>query len=158
VKTYPLFKPQEIWHSAASDVLAQHKPEERRQGAPLFQHRRESSAVGREDRTADGFVSGRDQRSAAGRVRRKTLEVFDEQEQRYTTMSLFPDDREVPADAVDSVQVRLSGLELRLPRISATVGWRASCGANWGWMSFSNMGCRKVGKRCVGRKCCGCWW
>ena len=48
---------------------------------------------------------------------RKTLEVFDEQEQRYTTMSLFPDDREIPSDALDSVQVRLSGLELRRPRI-----------------------------------------
>ncbi len=48
---------------------------------------------------------------------RKTLEVFDEEEQRYTTMSLFPEDREIPADAVDSVQIRLSGLELRRPRI-----------------------------------------
>jgi len=43
--------------------------------------------------------------------------VFDEQEQRYATMSLFPDDREIPADAVDSLHVRLSGLELRRPRI-----------------------------------------
>ncbi len=34
-----------------------------------------------------------------------------------TSMSLFPDDREVPADAIDSVQVRLSGLELKRPRI-----------------------------------------
>jgi transposase len=32
-------------------------------------------------------------------------------------MSLFPDDREIPPDAVDSVQVRLSGLQLRRPRI-----------------------------------------
>jgi hypothetical protein len=48
---------------------------------------------------------------------RKTLEVFDEAEQRYTKMSLFPEDGEVPADAVDSVQVKLSGLELRRPRI-----------------------------------------
>jgi len=48
---------------------------------------------------------------------RKTLEVFDEQEQRYTALSLFPDDREIPADALDSVQVRLSGLELRRPRV-----------------------------------------
>ena len=31
-------------------------------------------------------------------------------------MSLFPDDREVPSDALDSVQVKLSGLELRRPR------------------------------------------
>ena len=55
-----------------------------------------------------------DQQQAAWR---KTLEVFDETEQRFTTMSLFPDDRELPADAVDSVQVRLSGLELRRPRV-----------------------------------------
>jgi transposase len=48
---------------------------------------------------------------------RKTLEVFDEAEQRFTTLSLFPDDRELPADAVDSAQVRLSGLELRRPRV-----------------------------------------
>jgi transposase len=48
---------------------------------------------------------------------RRTLEVFDEAEQRFTTMSLFPDDREIPAGAVDSMQVRLSGLELRRPRV-----------------------------------------
>ena len=54
-----------------------------------------------------------DQQQAAWR---KTLEVFDEAEQRFTTMSLFPDDRELPADAVDGAQVRLSGLELRRPR------------------------------------------
>jgi len=47
---------------------------------------------------------------------RKTLEVFDEDEQDYRTMYLFPDDREVPADALDSIQVKLSGLELRRPR------------------------------------------
>ena len=32
-------------------------------------------------------------------------------------MSLFPDDRDLPADAIDSIQVRLSGLELKRPRI-----------------------------------------
>ena len=31
-------------------------------------------------------------------------------------MSLFPDDREVPADVLDSIQVKLSGLELRRRR------------------------------------------
>src|SRR5881628_1453448 len=55
-----------------------------------------------------------DQQQAAWR---KTLQVFDEQEQRYTALSLFPDDREIPLDAVDSVQVKLSGLELRRPRL-----------------------------------------
>jgi transposase len=54
-----------------------------------------------------------DQQQAAWR---KTLEVFDEQEERYTALSLFPEDREIPADALDSVQVKLSELELRRPR------------------------------------------
>ena len=54
-----------------------------------------------------------DQQQAAWR---KTLEVFDEDQQDYRTMSLFPDDREVPADVLDSIQVKLSGLELRRPR------------------------------------------
>jgi len=47
---------------------------------------------------------------------RKTLEVFDESEQRYRTLSLFPEDREIPADAVASVQVKLNEMELRRPR------------------------------------------
>ena len=55
-----------------------------------------------------------DQQQAAWR---KTLEVFLEDEQCYTRMSLFPDDRELPADGLDSVQVKLSGLELRRPRV-----------------------------------------
>src|SRR5450631_1499307 len=46
---------------------------------------------------------------------RKTLEVFDEQEQCPATMSLFPEDREIPSDAVDGIAVKLSGLELRRP-------------------------------------------
>jgi rubrerythrin len=44
---------------------------------------------------------------------RKTLSVFDEEQH----LSLFPDDREIPARAVDSRQVKLSGLELRRPRL-----------------------------------------
>src|ERR1035441_8779241 len=55
-----------------------------------------------------------DQQQAAWR---KTLYVFDEDEQCNSTMSLFPHDREIPADALDGVQVKLSGLELRRPRI-----------------------------------------
>src|SRR5512143_4059720 len=47
---------------------------------------------------------------------RTTLEVFDEQQQCSHALSLFPEDRPVPEDAVDSLQVRLSGMELRRPR------------------------------------------
>jgi hypothetical protein len=47
---------------------------------------------------------------------RKTLDVFDEAEERARTLSLFPEDREIPADALDGVRVRLAGMELRRPR------------------------------------------
>lgn len=49
-------------------------------------------------------------------VWRKTLAVFDEAEQRYTNLSLFPEDREIPASASDSIQVKLSEMELHRPR------------------------------------------
>jgi transposase len=55
-----------------------------------------------------------DQQQAAWR---KTLSVFDEEQQAYANLSLFPDDREIPGDAVDSLQVKVSGLELRRPRV-----------------------------------------
>jgi len=47
---------------------------------------------------------------------RKTLEVFDENARGPRMLSLFPEDREVPADALDAVQVRLSAMELRRAR------------------------------------------
>jgi hypothetical protein len=47
---------------------------------------------------------------------RKSLEVFDEAGDRYTTLSLFPEDRVVPADAVNGIQVKLSEMQLRRPR------------------------------------------
>jgi transposase len=47
---------------------------------------------------------------------RKTLEVFDEQQQRSTTLSLFPENRPIPADVIDTLQVKLSEMQLRRPR------------------------------------------
>jgi transposase len=47
---------------------------------------------------------------------RRTLEVFDEEQQQTRNLSLFPDDSEAPADTLDSLQVNLAGLELRRPR------------------------------------------
>ncbi|HKM79954.1 MAG TPA: IS1634 family transposase [Candidatus Acidoferrum sp.] len=47
---------------------------------------------------------------------RQTLEVFDEAEQRAATLSLFPEDRAIPTDALDGVQVKLREMELRRPR------------------------------------------
>jgi transposase len=42
--------------------------------------------------------------------------VFDEAEQRITALSLFPEDRPVPADAIDSVQVKLGEMKLERAR------------------------------------------
>ncbi len=53
-----------------------------------------------------------DTQQAAGR---KTLAVFDEQEQGFATLSLFPDDREIAAD-VDGLRVKLSEMQLERPR------------------------------------------
>src|SRR3954447_22778424 len=47
---------------------------------------------------------------------RKSLEVFDEEPQSPRALSLFPEDRPIPADVVDSVQVKLRGLQLRRAR------------------------------------------
>ena len=47
---------------------------------------------------------------------RRTLPVFDESHQQYTTLSLFPEDREIPAESSSSIQVKLSEMELRRPR------------------------------------------
>jgi hypothetical protein len=47
---------------------------------------------------------------------RKSLEVFDETQQRFSSLSLFPDDREVPVEELNSIQVKLAEMELRRPR------------------------------------------
>ena len=51
---------------------------------------------------------------------RRTLPVFDENHQQYTTLSLFPEDREIPAESSNSIQVKLSEMELRRPRAFGT--------------------------------------
>src|ERR1700683_5846917 len=43
---------------------------------------------------------------------RKTLEVFDEEQNRSMELSLFAEDRPVPADAIDSLRVKLSEVEV----------------------------------------------
>jgi len=48
---------------------------------------------------------------------RTSLEVFDESRHQYATLSLFPEDREIPAEASNSIQVKLSEMELRRPRM-----------------------------------------
>src|ERR1700748_3649968 len=78
---------------------------------------------------------------------RKTLDVFDETEQRFTSLSLFPDDREVPADAIDSIQVRLSGLELQRPRIFGSCWLACGLWQQLGSTSSSDNVCLEAVKR-----------
>jgi transposase len=47
---------------------------------------------------------------------RKTLDVFDEQQQQYTPLNLFPEDRKVPAESLNSVQIKLGEMKLRRAR------------------------------------------
>ena len=96
-----------------------------------------------------------DQQQAAWR---KSLSVFDEQQQEYANLSLFPDDREIPADAVDSLQVKVSGWNCGGLVSSVVAGWGASCGANWACRSFGTLVLPDHGKRSLGKKCCNSWW
>jgi transposase len=47
---------------------------------------------------------------------RKTLDVFDDSSHQTRQMALVPDDRPIPPDALDAVQVRLSEMKLLRPR------------------------------------------
>lgn len=47
---------------------------------------------------------------------RKSLEVFDEQRHETRQMSLFPEDRQIPADAVNALSLRMSDLQLHRAR------------------------------------------
>lgn len=48
---------------------------------------------------------------------RKSVSVFDEDTERFETMSLFPDDRAIPSDVNGGVHIRLNELQLRNPRV-----------------------------------------
>jgi transposase len=47
---------------------------------------------------------------------RRTLRVFDEDRRQFSEMSLFPDDRPLPADAANAVSVKLTEMKLLRPR------------------------------------------
>jgi len=47
---------------------------------------------------------------------RKTPDVFDEQQRQYTPLNLFPEDRAVPAESLNSVQLKLGEMKLRRAR------------------------------------------
>jgi len=115
VKTFPLSRAAIFWHAAVSVFLrsANRKKDGKDHRYYSIVENRRVPGGQTVQRTVLYLGEINDQQQTAWR---KTLQVFDEQEQRSTTISLFPDDHEIPADAVDSVPVKLSGLELRRPR------------------------------------------
>jgi hypothetical protein len=72
---------------------------------------------------------------------------------------MLPNDREIPADVVDSLQGKLSGLELRGLVCSVAAGsdracgsGPVSCGSNWACMSFGMRALLDRAKGPLGKK------
>jgi hypothetical protein len=116
VKTYPLSLQSVFCHAAASMFLRSTKRKKDGKDHRYFsivENRRLTSGK-MAQRTVLYLGEVNDKQETAWR---KGLEVFDEEQQRSRSLSLFPEDRELPADAIDSVQVKLSGLQLRRARV-----------------------------------------
>ena len=88
---------------------------------------------------------------------RKTLEVFDEDQQRFTSLSLFAEDRPAPAGVIDSVQVKLSEMKLQRARPYGNCCWDANCGGNCNWTVSGNGSCPRDVKTFPGHRFCNCW-
>ncbi len=58
----------------------------------------------------------------------KQIEVFDTETEAYTTVALFPEDRVIPAEVAQGIQIRLNALEVERPR-----QWGACWLALWLW-------------------------
>ena len=67
---------------------------------------------------------------------RKTLEIFDESRQQYSTLSLFPDDRELAAEAIPSMPVKLQEMELHRPRACGNCWLGCELWRQLGWAEF----------------------
>ena len=115
MQTYPLCTGEKAWHSALDMFLRCHRRKkdgkEHRYYSVEESRRLQSGKVVQRRVLYLGEIN--DNQQAAWR---KTLDVFDEQQQRATTLSLFPEDRPVPVEALDTIQVKLSEMQLRRAR------------------------------------------
>jgi len=128
-QTYPLFNGRKLCHSAHSDASenapAKQDGKEHRYFSVVENRRLRTGKIAQRRVLYLGEIN--DSQQAAWR---KTLEVFVESEQRFTELSLFPEDREIPSDAVNSIQIKLDQMELHRPRAWGNAGWAASSGAS----------------------------
>ena len=116
VKTFPLVLAKTIWHSAVSMFLRQTNRKKDGKSHRYFsvvENRRLTSGKTAQ-RTVLYLGEINDKQEVAWR---STLKVFDEDLQAPRNLSLFPEDREIPPDALDSIQVKLGQMELRRPRL-----------------------------------------
>jgi transposase len=115
VQTYPLCTGEKAWHSAQDMFLRCHRRtkdgKEHRYYSVEESRRLQSGKVVQRRVLYLGEIN--DSQQVAWR---KTLEVFDEQQHRTTMLSLFTEDRPVPVDALDTIQVKLSEMQLRRAR------------------------------------------
>jgi transposase len=115
VQTYPLCTGEKAWHSALDMFLRCHRRtkdgKEHRYYSVEESRRLQSGKVVQRRVLYLGEIN--DSQQVAWR---KTLEVFDEQQHRTTMLSLFTEDRPVPVDALDTIQVKLSEMQLRRAR------------------------------------------
>ena len=85
---------------------------------------------------------------------RKSLEVINETNQRTEQICLFPEDRDIPADVLNGLQIKLCELTLQRPRaFSATAGWGAGFGMSCNWVRSGSNDYRRERRRCLGSKC-----
>ena len=115
VQTYPLYSRLKVCHSAGSMYL---RFQERKKDGKTHRY----WTVVESRRLQNGKVVQRrvlylgeinDSQQAAWR---KSLEVFDEQQQRYVPLSLFPQDRGWTGEDVHAIQVRLHEMQLQRAR------------------------------------------
>jgi hypothetical protein len=157
VKTYPLFQCDQFWQSA--DPMFLRSTTRKKDGKvhryfSIVENRRLTNGQTAQ-RTVLYLGEINDKQEASWRT---SLSVFDQDRQQYASMSLFPEDRVIPSDVGNGIQVRLDELELRDPRAClGTAGWDVSCGENWDWMNSGKNGCRKDARRSAGTRCCSYW-
>jgi transposase len=115
VKTYPLPNPLHFCHSAVNLFLRSTNRKKDGKDHRYFSivENQRVSAGKTVQRTVLYLGEINDQQQSSWR---KSLAVFDEENEQFNELSLFPDDRPLPKDAVDGIQVKLSGLELRRAR------------------------------------------
>jgi hypothetical protein len=85
---------------------------------------------------------------------RKTIGVFDEDQQQFRELSLFPDDRTLPAGGVDAVSVKLAEMQLRRPRSFGDCWLACRIWDELQLTQFWKPGCTTRGPACPGRRFC----